>query len=248
MHMWHEGLASRGSQEIASCILYHLSHTSSTATKLILYSDACGGQNRNINMVCLWLHIVASPEYSITQVDQKFMVSGHSYLLNDQDFGSVESKKRKRAQIFSPEEWYQLVRDCCRSNPFQVIEMKQEDFVNVKQLSQCITNMTKTVNKHKVDWLSIRWIRVTKDKPFSFQYRCSLNELETWKAVSVKKGRRGRPLDMGRVTLSPCILALQRSRDLSWNISSLYCHSSPFVTMPFIKLLRHREQTERMKT
>jgi len=71
MHMWHEGLASRGSQEIASCILYHLSHTSSTATKvIILYSDACGGQNRNINMVCLWLHIVASPEYTITQVDQ----------------------------------------------------------------------------------------------------------------------------------------------------------------------------------
>lgn len=93
MHMWNEGLASRGSQKIASCILYHLSHTSSTATKLILYSDACGGQNCNINMVCLWLHIVASPEYTITQVDQKLMVSGHSYLLNDRDWQCREREE-----------------------------------------------------------------------------------------------------------------------------------------------------------
>ena len=57
--------------------------SSSTATKLILYSDSYGGQNRNVNMVCLWLHIVASPEFNIMQIDHKFMVSGHSYLPND---------------------------------------------------------------------------------------------------------------------------------------------------------------------
>ena len=110
MYMWHKGVASRGSEEMGSCLLHRLHHlSSSTATKLILYSDSCGGQNRNVNMVCLWLHIVASPEFNIMQIDHKFMVSGHSYLPNDRDFGSIETEKRKRSQIFSPQEWCQLV-------------------------------------------------------------------------------------------------------------------------------------------
>ena len=204
MHMWHEGVASRGSEEVGSCLLHRLRHlSSSTATKMILYSDSCGGQNRNINMVCLWLHIVASPEFNITQIDHKFMVSGHSYLPNDRDFGSIETEKRRHSQIFTPQEWYQLVRECRKVNPFEVVEMTQDDFFGIKELKEHITNRKKTVNKCKVDWLSIRWIRVTESKPFAFQFRCSLNELESWKVVDVKKRARGRPVDMGRLTISP---------------------------------------------
>ena len=59
MHMWQEGIASRGSHEIGSCLLLHLRNMQSRATKLILYSDSCGGKNRSINLVCLWMHIVA---------------------------------------------------------------------------------------------------------------------------------------------------------------------------------------------
>ena len=49
MYMLHEGIASRGSQEIASCLCQHLKTNGSTAKHLIAFSDACGGQNRNIN-------------------------------------------------------------------------------------------------------------------------------------------------------------------------------------------------------
>ena len=80
MHMWHEGIASRGSHKIGSCLLHQMQ---SQATKLILYSDSCGGQNQNVNLACLWINIVSSPEHSIIQIDQKFMVSGHSYLPSD---------------------------------------------------------------------------------------------------------------------------------------------------------------------
>ena len=88
-------------------------------------------------------------------------------------------------------------------NPFEVFEMDQDDFVAIKELKEHITNRKKTVNKSKVDWLFIRWIRVTQSKPLAFQFRCSLNELEAWKVVDVKKRARGRPVDMGRLTISP---------------------------------------------
>lgn len=44
MHMWHKGIASQGSHEMGSCLLLHLRNMQSRATKLILYSNSCGGQ------------------------------------------------------------------------------------------------------------------------------------------------------------------------------------------------------------
>ena len=42
--------------------------------------------------------------------------------------------KRHNPQIYLPQEWYELVRTSCRSNPFRVIEMKNKDFVAIKEL------------------------------------------------------------------------------------------------------------------
>ena len=83
MHMWNECVASRGSQEVDSCVLQHLQESVSTANYLIAFSDACGGQNCNINIVCFWLYIVASPSLAYERIEHKFMISGHMYLPND---------------------------------------------------------------------------------------------------------------------------------------------------------------------
>jgi len=95
MHMHYEGIALRGSQEVGSCLLKNLREMNTDARQLILFSDSCGGQNRNINITCLLLYIVSRSEFSFTQIDQKFMVPGHLYLPNDRDFGSVEPAKRQ---------------------------------------------------------------------------------------------------------------------------------------------------------
>lgn len=54
MHMWSENVASRGGQEIGSCLLKHFEeHFPDGVKKLILYSDSCGGQNKNIKLALL---------------------------------------------------------------------------------------------------------------------------------------------------------------------------------------------------
>lgn len=78
MYLWHEGMASRGSHEVGSCTLRHLRSTCPSATHLITYSDSCGGQNKNVYLLALWLHVVANDEFAITVVDQKFITVGHS--------------------------------------------------------------------------------------------------------------------------------------------------------------------------
>lgn len=129
MHMWDESVASRGSQEVSSCVFTYLRENPTSATRLIAYSDSCGGQNRNINMVCFWMYVVASSEFSYTVVDHKFMLSGHSYLPNDRDFGRIEAARRQRATIFVPKVWYTLVENARRKNRFHVQRMERTHFL-----------------------------------------------------------------------------------------------------------------------
>ena len=166
-----------------------------------IYSDACGGQNRNIFLVCLWMHIVASDEYSFTEIDHKFMISGHSFLPNDRDFGQIEQSRKKVMQIYVPEDWENVVRQARRKNPFMVSRMKREDFVSLKPLKAVIVNRIVNIHGAKVEWLKIHWIAVSKEQPLQFCYRYSNNTLERWKTVDLKPKSKGRPTDMGKIVL-----------------------------------------------
>ena len=219
MYMWPEIVASRGSQDIGSCILKHFHSLQSNADRLIVYSDGCGGQNRNINIACLWMFVTASPDFSYILVDYKFMLSGHSYLPNDRDFGAIEKASRRIQHIFVPEEWCTLVERARQKNPFTVIQMSMDDFVSIENIRALIVHRKMNTQRQKVNWFDIRWLQVSKDKPFEIRYRYSLNSLEAWKTLDLRKKRPGRPADIGRVELAPlysrpCTLSDEKLRDL----------------------------------
>ena len=203
MHMFHEGIASRGSQDIGSCLLKHRREMDTSAKHLIMYSHSCGGQNRNINIACLLMHIVSNTDFSFTEIDHKFMVSGHSYLPNDRDFGSIETAKRPTQHIYTPEHWYDLVKKSRRVNPFHVTEMSKDDFLSFKDLTAAIVNRKKDIHVQSVEWLKMRWISVSKDKPLRFSVRYNHNTLEALKTVDLKRKSKGRPIDLGRINLKP---------------------------------------------
>ena len=79
--------------------------------------------------------------------------------------------------------------------------MAQGDFALFVPVSKAFINCKKNTAKQKVEWLQIKWIRVMKEKPLQFQYRHSLNTLETWKIVDLKRKAKGRPPDLGRILL-----------------------------------------------
>jgi len=89
MYIWDESIALRGPQEIGSCILNFVKNYVNTE-KLLMYNDQCGRQNRNIKMALICNFIVYSGHLYPTQIDHKFLVSGHSYLPCDRDFGVIE--------------------------------------------------------------------------------------------------------------------------------------------------------------
>lgn len=228
MYLWHEAQASRGSHEIGSCILKHIVTTNPTSTHLIAYSDSCGGQNRNVFILSLWLHIVSSDQYSFTTIDHKFMVVGHSYLPNDRDFGSIETSRLKAQHIYVPGDWADLIRKARQKNPFQVTEMSSSDFVSLKTLAQSFVNRKKDTIGRQVDWMSIRWFRVSKDKPLEYRFRYSLNELEAWKVVKLNRKQRGRPVNIGSLVPGRLYDGVRKiSKEKLKDLTELLCYVPP---------------------
>jgi len=101
MYLWNESIASRGPDEVASALKFHISKYVTTK-ELICYSDCCGGQNRNIKLALFWNYVVQNKKFTVTSVDHKFLVSGHTFLPNDQDFGLIEKNKRYNKDVFIP--------------------------------------------------------------------------------------------------------------------------------------------------
>ena len=142
MYVWDETTASRCAQEVASYILAHMQDIT-TQKHVIAYSDACSGQNRNIKVALTWMKIAQSSNNNIQTVDHKLLVSGHSFLPNDRDFGLIEMKIKKENYLHNPEHYYELIEKCKRRNTFSIKRMLQPDFISTQSLKESITKRVK---------------------------------------------------------------------------------------------------------
>lgn len=203
-YFWNETIASRGLQEISSCLKKHFENFVPKETeKIILYSDACGGQNRNIKTTLMIKKMLSSWPYDqLKSIEQRFFVSGHSYNSCDRCFGVIERQKKITDMIYVPQHWLNIIKQAKKSEPkFKVIEMSREDFFSCKRLELITTNRKKSLNKDKVEWLKIQKIVYNRLTPFnmkiykhgsiepievSLKKRGKMNELSTFENVSME--------------------------------------------------------------
>ena len=203
MYMWHEGIASRGPNEIGSCLLDYCRHVDKHGIhRLIAYSDSCGGQNRNYKMALRWMYIINTCE-NIEEIDHKLLVSGHSFLPNDQDFGLIEKAKKKTNQIYVPAQWQGIVRHAKRKQPiFNVRPMTSDDFFSTSILEKTTVNRKLNTDTEKVEWLKIQWMQFRKSDKVNmfYKYSCDTDAVFSKVDFSINRVKRGRArcVDMQR--------------------------------------------------
>jgi hypothetical protein len=176
MYVWSENVASRGGQEIGSCLIKHFkTHIPADTTKIILYSDSCGGQNKNIKLTMLlkkYLHDL-TPENALQSIEQKYFTSGHSYNSCDRCFGVIEKHRKTKDQIYTPNDWLNLIAEAKKSSPQFIVYMMQKfDFVSCVNLLSIIVNRKKTPDGTKINWFKIRSFQYKKDEPFRLFVVC----------------------------------------------------------------------------
>lgn len=167
MYMWSEDMASRGADDIGSCVIKHLQkYAGSDTKKVILYSDACGGQNRNIKITLL-LKKVLSQLGNIDTITQKYFISGHSYNNCDSSFALIERQRTVTTEVYIPRHWFNIAQFAKKKDPkFDVIPMAQSDFVSSNTIVPLIVNRKVTTMNTKISWLNLDSIENRKNEPF----------------------------------------------------------------------------------
>ncbi|GBP47066.1 hypothetical protein EVAR_29669_1 [Eumeta japonica] len=104
-YVWAEGEAGRGAQEVRSCLLNYIDDKlPKNVDHLILWSDSCGGQNRNIKLT-LMLKAALQSHQTLKTISMRFLEPGHIFLPNDTDFGKYESCLKGHQRIYSVDDY-----------------------------------------------------------------------------------------------------------------------------------------------
>lgn len=184
MYFWSENIASRGEQEVGSCLLKHLNnHISRKTSKIILNSDLCGGQNRNIK-VTLFLKKFLSKNSNVKRIEQKFFVSGHSNNNCDRCFSMIDKHKRSVGDVYTPSDWQQLIAESKANEPkFHLTVMLPNDFLSSNELEKLIVNRKIDEQNLKINWHGFRQIRYLKNDLFHI----IAEENGVWKSINIQK-------------------------------------------------------------
>lgn len=76
--------------------------------ELVLWSDSCGGQNRNIKIVLLLKTIFNSTE--LNTITLKNLYPGHSFLPNVRNFSDIESALKYQQRLYTPQDYINVLK------------------------------------------------------------------------------------------------------------------------------------------
>ncbi|KAJ8684492.1 hypothetical protein QAD02_020284 [Eretmocerus hayati] len=125
--VWNEATGNRGSNEVASYLFDHLRDVKEREAKSVhIYSDNCGGQNRNKNVFAT--EIRASIEFNL-DIYHRFLEVGHTQAPGDSVHAMIE-KKAKHKDIYSQAQWCNIMRTAKTEEPSYIVTEKTQDDIH----------------------------------------------------------------------------------------------------------------------
>lgn len=80
--LWRQEIRDRGSQEVGSYLKYVGLNLKQGVEYLVLWSDSCGGQNRNIKIIFMPKGVLIE-HLTLKIIYLNFLESGHGFLPNE---------------------------------------------------------------------------------------------------------------------------------------------------------------------
>ncbi|KAJ4431178.1 hypothetical protein ANN_19775 [Periplaneta americana] len=157
-YLWTEKDGKCGSDEIGTCLKKHVENLPADITHVSLFSDSCGGQNRNRFIASLLLHLVRTTKLEI--IEHKFLETGHTDMEVDSMHSAIERAK-KNVPVYTPSEWATIIKSSCIKHPYTVEILSHEDFLDLKQLQQSVTSdhLSSTSTGEHISWMDIKAIQ-----------------------------------------------------------------------------------------
>lgn len=130
----------------------------------------------------LWIYLVCNDYFD--EINHKYVVSGHSYLSCDRDFGIIEKRKRvERSEV--PLDLVRVLCSANRKKPFLTTLMEEEHFFDFAKAAKDYLNTT------KLEISKVSWVKISKTKPGIIFTKKTFSEVEPWGQTKViKKGMK----------------------------------------------------------
>ena len=131
--LWHEGVARRNDEDIASCFEKIMLHKGDRDTKhLVLEMDNCRPQNKNWTLYPALVGMLNNSCTSLETITLKYFDAGHTYMSADSFHHLVEKEAKKMYNLYDFQDFLK-----CVSNVGTAVNMNPEDFHKwEKQLSE----------------------------------------------------------------------------------------------------------------
>lgn len=163
-----------------------LSSFEENVTDVILYSDCCGGQNRNRYIAALLFYAIR--KFNLNTITIKYLESGHTQMEADCMHSTIERAKRN-ISIYSPEEWPTILRLSRRKQPYIVERMFWYDIYDIKEWFSRLGHTFKKNNENNsVNWLKIKQIKVEKVNPNLLLYKEKWDS--EWQTIDIMERKR----------------------------------------------------------
>lgn len=173
LYVWPEFTASKGSQEIGSCLIRHFTETLPKKTKqLILYSQPDHGQNCNVKLCLIFKKFLHSwPHTELKTIEQRFFIDGHGYTKCDEYLDSIQNPKKNAKEIWTLSDWFDQQNQDKKNTDLKIVlkEMRVQDFLSSEPLENLISNQNISNDNRKIQWKTFQKIIYKKENPFGLQ-------------------------------------------------------------------------------
>lgn len=132
-YTYPEGEGNKGPNDVCSMVLDFIENFVPAEVKeLHVFSDACGGQNRNHALCRLLCTLTMNNRFKVIQ--QYYTIRGHSFLPCDRMFGTVKRKVRRHDRVYSPNQYKIMIGTAKKIEPiFQVKDVECESVLEFKK-------------------------------------------------------------------------------------------------------------------
>ena len=174
-YLWTEIQGGRGSSDIGTCLIKHISNLPENIKTVRLHSDSCFGQNRNKYIACALLYAVTKSN-TIESITLSYLETGHTQMECDSMHSAIEQAK-SGINVFVPSQWETVMNLARRNNPYIVANLTYDDFYDLKKLENAygINFQNDTCGK-KINWINVRSMKVVHDEQYKVYLKYSYDE------------------------------------------------------------------------
>lgn len=154
-----------------------------------LYADGCAGQNKNSIVASMLLYCVNNT--SLQEITLSFFEPLHGQSEGDSAHSAIGTAVKSAGDLFVPSQLTSVICLARRKNPYHVIEMNTDDFIDFKSLSTdlrilSVRTCDNTNANIKIDWTTMSELKVIKSKPRTIYFKTSPLQ-ETHQSITLKR-------------------------------------------------------------